>query len=172
MAEICRRLDGLPLAIELAAARVKILPPDALLARLEQRLPLLAGGARDTPERQQTLRAAIAWSYDLLDEHEQQKLARLSVFAGGWTLEAAEAVCECDLETLASLVDKSLVREQDARFSMLETIREFARERLTEQEPDGSSFRAHAEYFLERARVLRRGGHGRPEPRALRVVRA
>jgi predicted ATPase len=153
VAEICRRLDGLPLAIELAAARVKILPPDALLARLEQRLPLLAGGARDTPERQQTLRAAIAWSYDLLDEQEQQKLARLSVFAGGCTLEAAEGVCECDLETLASLVDKSLVREREGRFSMLETIREFARECLTEQEPDGALFRAHAEYFLEQARA-------------------
>jgi predicted ATPase len=153
VAEICRRLDGLPLAIELAAARVKILPPDALLARLQQRLPLLAGGARDTPERQQTLRAAIAWSYDLLEEQEQQKLARLSVFAGGCTLEAAEGVCECDLETLASLVDKSLVRERDGRFSMLETIREFARERLTELEPQGSSVRRHAEHFLERARV-------------------
>jgi predicted ATPase len=153
VAEICRRLDGLPLAIELAAARVKILPPVALLARLEQRLPLLAGGARDTPERQQTLRAAIAWSYDLLEEHEQWALVRLSVFAGGWTLESAEAVCECDLDTLASLVDKSLVREREGRFSMLETIREFARERLTEREPGGSSFRAHGEYFLERARA-------------------
>jgi predicted ATPase len=153
VAEICRRLDGLPLAIELAAARVKILPPVALLARLEQRLPLLAGGARDMPERQQTLRAAIAWSYDLLEEHEQWALVRLSVFAGGWTLESAEAVCECDLDTLASLVDKSLVREREGRFSMLETIREFARERLTEREPGGSSFRAHGEYFLERARA-------------------
>jgi predicted ATPase len=153
VAEICRRLDGLPLAIELAAARVKILPPDALLARLQQRLPLLAGGARDTPERQQTLRTAIAWSYDLLEEQEQQKLARLSVFAGGCTLEAAEGVCECDLETLASLVDKSLVRERDGRFSMLETIREFARERLTELEPHGASLRRHAEYFLEQAPV-------------------
>jgi predicted ATPase len=153
VAEICRRLDGLPLAIELAAARVKILLPDALLARLEQRLPLLAGGARDAPERQQTLRTAIAWSYDLLEEQEQQKLARLSAFAGGCTLEAAEGVCDCDLETLASLVDKSLVREQDGRFSMLETIREFSRERLTELEPDGASLRRHAEYFLEQARV-------------------
>jgi predicted ATPase len=151
VAEICRRLDGLPLAIELAAARVKILQPDALLARLEQRLPLLAGGARDAPERQQTLRAAIAWSYDLLEEREQAGVARLSVFSGGWTLEAAEAVCECDLEMLASLVDKSLVREREGRFSMLETIREFARDRLTEQEPDGRSLRRHAEYFFEQA---------------------
>jgi tetratricopeptide (TPR) repeat protein len=153
VAEICRRLDGLPLAIELAAARVKILSPDALLARLEQRLPLLAGGARDTPERQQTLRAAIAWSYDLLEGQEHEKLARLSVFGGGCTVEAAEGVCECDLETLALLVDKSLVRERDGRFSMLETIREFLRERLTELEPDGASLRRHAEYFLEHARL-------------------
>jgi predicted ATPase len=153
VAEICRRLDGLPLAIELAAARVKILQPDALLARLEQRLPLLAGGARDAPERQQTLQAAIAWSYDLLEEPEQEAVARLSVFAGGWTLEAAEAVCECGLETLASLVDKSLVRERDGRFSMLEVIREFARDRLTEQEPGGRSSRRHAEYFSEHAEV-------------------
>ena len=153
VAEICRRLDGLPLAVELAAARVKILQPDALLARLEQRLPLLAGGARDAPERQQTLRAAIAWSYDLLEEREQEAVARLSVFAGGWTLEAAEAVCDCDLETLASLVDKSLVRERDGRFSMLETIREFARGRLDEQETDARSVGRHARYFLEQARV-------------------
>ena len=153
VAEICRRLDGLPLAIELAAARVKILQPDALLARLEQRLPLLAGGARDAPERQQTLQAAIAWSYDLLEEREQEAVARLSVFAGGWTLESAEAVSECDLETLASLVDKSLVRERDGRFSMLETIREFVRDRLDEQEADGLSLRRHARYFLEQARA-------------------
>jgi predicted ATPase len=153
VAEICRRLDGLPLAIELAAARVKILLPDALLARLEQRLPLLAGGARDAPERQQTLRAAIAWSYDLLEEPEQEAAARLSVFAGGWTLESAEAVCECDLDTLASLVDKSLVREREGRFSMLETIREFARYRLNELEPDDRSLRRHAAYFFEEARV-------------------
>ena len=156
VAEICRRLDGLPLAVELAAARVKILQPDALLTRLEQRLPLLAGGARDAPERQQTLQAAIAWSYDLLEKDEREALARLSVFAGGWTLEAAEAVCECDLEPLASLVDKSLVRERHGRFSMLETIREFARDRLTEQATDGLWLRLHAEYFFEQALV-----HGR-----------
>jgi predicted ATPase len=153
VAEICRRLDGLPLAIELAAARVKILQPDSLLARLEQRLPLLAGGTRDAPERQRTLRGAIAWSYDLLEEAEREAMARLSVFAGGWTLEAAEAICECDLETLASLVDKSLVRERGGRFSMLETIREFALDCLSEQETDGRSLRRHAEFFLEQARV-------------------
>ena len=147
VAEICRRLDGLPLAIELAAARVKVLTPEALLARLEQRLPLLTGGASDLPERQRTLRATIAWSYDLLDLHEQKLLAQLSVFSG-WTLDAAEAGCDCDLETLSSLVDKSLVREQDGRFSMLETIREYARERLEESDEAEDLRRRHLEHYL------------------------
>ena len=114
VAEICRRLDGLPLAIELAAALVKVLAPDALLERLERRLALLTGGERDRPERQKTLRATIEWSYELLDAEEQELMARLSVFAGGWSLEAAEAVCDAELGTLASLVDKSLVREREA----------------------------------------------------------
>jgi predicted ATPase len=147
VAEICRRLDGLPLAIELAAARVKVLPPDALLARLELRLPLLTGGGRDLPERQRTLRATIEWSYDLLDPHEQNALARLSVFSG-WTLEAAAAVCDCDLEMLASLVDKSLIHVQDGRFSMLETIREYGRERL-EESGDAEELRSrHLEHYV------------------------
>ena len=148
VAEICRRLDGLPLAIELAAALVKLLPPDALLERLEQRLTLLTGGARDLPERQKTLRATIEWSYELLDVQEQQLMARLSVFAGGWRLEAAEAVCDAELGTLGALVDKSLIRERDGRFSMLETIREYALERLAELDPGDETRRLHAAYFL------------------------
>src|SRR5262249_26480169 len=142
IAEICRRLDGLPLALELAAARSNVLQPAALLARLEQRLPLLVHGARDVPQRQQTLRNTIAWSYDLLDESEKALFRRLSVFSGGFTLEAAEAVCVLDaastappsasdkdavLDQLAQLLDKSLVQGQqgtggEPRFTMLETI--------------------------------------------------
>ena len=128
VAEICARLDHLPLAIELAAARVKILSLRALLERLEQRLPVLAGGARDLPERQRTLRATIEWSHELLTDDERRMFARLAVFRGGCTLESAEAVAGADLDTLQSLVDKSLVRLRGARFWMLETIREFALE--------------------------------------------
>jgi predicted ATPase len=109
VAAICRRLDCLPLAVELAAARTKVLPPAAILERLERGLPLLTGGPRDAPERQQTLRATIAWSHDLLSADEQRLFARLSVFAGGCTLDAAETVCAADLDVLESLVDKSLV---------------------------------------------------------------
>ena len=133
--ELTRRLDGLPLAIELAAARVKLLGPEQLLEHIAQRLDLLKGG-RDADERHATLRATIGWSYDLLDDDEQQLFARLAVFRGGCTLDAAEAVCDADLDTLASLLDKSLVRRRrtaangEERFWMLETIREFAREHL------------------------------------------
>jgi predicted ATPase len=142
VAEICARLDGLPLAIELAAARVKLLSPQAMCSRLSNPLKFLTGGARDLPERQRTLRGAIAWSHALLDEGEQALFARLSVFSGGCALEAVEAVCdgEDDLpvdifEGLSSLVDKSMLRqeegiEEEPRFVMLETIREYARERL------------------------------------------
>lgn len=149
VAAICARLDHLPLAIELAAARVKLLSPAAMLERLEQRLPLLAGGARDAPERQRTLRATLEWSHDLLTDAEQRLFARLAVFRGGCTLEAAEAIADADLDTLQSLVDKSLLRVRDTgRFWMLETIREFAVERL-EASGEGDGLRdRHAEFFL------------------------
>jgi len=129
--EICRRLDGLPLALELAAARLKLLDPATLLARLDSRLSLLTRGPSDMPERQQTLEATIAWSYDLLLPEAQAVFLRLSIFAGTFDVEAAEAVVEADLEELATLVDASLLKSRgDSRFLMLETIREFARARL------------------------------------------
>jgi predicted ATPase/class 3 adenylate cyclase len=146
--DICRRLDNLPLALELAAARVKILSPEQILARLEQALPLLTGGRRDVPERQRTLAATIAWSHEMLSDPEQRLFARLSVFVGGSTLEAAETVCAAELDGLASLVDKSLVRQSGDRFWMLETIREFAFERLREDDTLDEVRRRHAEYFL------------------------
>ncbi|MBA3778811.1 MAG: adenylate/guanylate cyclase domain-containing protein [Chloroflexi bacterium] len=150
VAEICERLDNLPLAIELAAARVKLLSPRVLLERLEQRLPLLSGGSRDAPDRQRTLRATIEWSHELLTPDEQRLFARLAVFRGGCTLETAEAVVEADLDTLQSLVDKSLVRVRadSGRFWMLETIREFAVERLEASGEADEVRRRHADHFL------------------------
>ena len=182
IAEVCRRLDGLPLAIELAAARVKVLSPAALLARLEKRLPLLTGGPRDAPARQRTVRDAIAWSYDLLTEEERRLFRWLAVFAGGFTLEAAEAVTSrgveqsssreeasfssstprlsdssTPLDLLASLVDNSLLRaEADSaadgaaapRCTMLETIREYALERLEESGEAEAVRRVHAAWCL------------------------
>jgi predicted ATPase/class 3 adenylate cyclase len=155
VAAVCRRLDGLPLAIELAAARIKLLSPSALKERLEQSLKVLSSGRRDAAQRQRTLRGAIAWSYDLLAEEERILFRRLGVFAGGFTLEAAEEVCDREdlgidvLDGLSSLVDKSLVRatEDQERFSMLETIREFALERLEESGEAEEIRRAHAEFF-------------------------
>lgn len=146
--ELCERLDRLPLALELAAARTVLFSPEQLLQRLSQRLDLLKGG-RDADPRQQTLRATIAWSHDLLTVEEQQLFARLAVFVGGCTYEAAEKVCDADPDTLQSLLDKSLLRRRDTptgpRYWMLETIAEFARERL---EPDEDDLRAkHAEHF-------------------------
>jgi predicted ATPase/class 3 adenylate cyclase len=146
--ELCDRLENLPLALELAAARVRLLSPEQLLGRLARRLDLLKGG-RGVDARQQTLRATIEWSHDLLDEEEQRLFARLAVFAGGCTLETAEAVCDADLDTLQSLVDKSLVRIREGdRFWMLETIREYAAERLQESGEADELRRRHAEHFL------------------------
>ncbi len=161
IAEICHRLDGLPLAIELAAARVNVFSPRALLARLDHRLAVLTSGPLDLPARQQTLRQAIGWSYDLLTPGEQMLFRRLAVFVGGCTLTAVEAVArgggpDASLDVvngMASLVDKSLLRQEekggDLRFRMLETIREYALERLTDAEEADRFQQAHADYCLE-----------------------
>ena len=166
VAAICRRLDGLPLAIELAAARVKVLPPVALLARLERRLPLLTGGGRDLPARQQTMRDAIAWSYDLLTGGEQALFRRLAVFVGGFTLEAAEAVAGSPgdlgidvVDGVCSLVDKSLLRQEggpggEPRFGLLETVREFGLENLAASGEDAAVRRRHAEHFAAVAEAV------------------
>jgi predicted ATPase len=148
VAEICRRLDELPLALELAAARVKALSSKQILERLERRLPLLTGGARDLPERQRTLRATIEWSHELLTPDEQRLFARLGVFSGGATLDAAEQIVNADIDTLQSLVDKSLVRSSGGRYWMLETIREYAVERLEESGEAEELRRSHAAHFL------------------------
>ena len=179
VAEICQRLDGLPLAIELAAARVRALPPRAMLQRLERRLPLLTGGARDLPARQQTLRDAIAWSYDLLEPDEQALFRRLAVFRG-CTLEAAETVCAGDpprpgatsvalppldldvLDGIESLVEKSLLRQDEAAdgqpwYRMLETVREYALERLEESGEANAVHRRHVLAALRLAEAVRAG---------------
>jgi predicted ATPase/class 3 adenylate cyclase len=145
---VCHRLDGLPLAVELAAARTKLLAPQRLLERLDSALPILTGGARDAPERQRTLRATIEWSYDLLDLGSQELFARISVFAGTFPLEAAEDVCGADLDGLAALVDSSLVKPVgDDRFLMLDTIAEYARERLETMGGADELRGRHAGYF-------------------------
>jgi predicted ATPase/class 3 adenylate cyclase len=159
---ICRRLDGLPLALELAAARIAVLSPSALLSRLSGRLAVLTGGPRDTDERHQTLQNTIKWSYDLLEESDQLLFRRLAVFVDGCRLDATEAVCNCEtgdvagLDGLQSLVDKSLVRNRpdsdgESRFWMLETIREYASERLAKSGEAEMIARRHAEHFLELA---------------------
>jgi predicted ATPase len=160
VAQICVRLEGLPLAIELAAARIRMLPPQALLDRLKDRLKLLTGGPREFSERQRTLRSAIEWSYELLVEGEKALFGRLSVFPSGATLEATERVCDAlgdlsvdALDAASSLLDKSLVGQQvgaagEPRLVMLESIREFAREKL-EMSAEAEQFkRVHAKYFL------------------------
>ena len=170
VAEICRRLDGLPLAIELAAARTKVLSPAALLARMDRALPLLTGGARDLPDRLRTMRHAIAWSYDLLDNDAQALFNRLSVFAGTFTLLEAEEIASSNgqlLDGLASLVDNSLLRqlERDGepRFAMLETLREFGAERLDASGQADQTRTRHAEHFLSlaEASMVRLGGKER-----------
>ena len=159
VAAVCARLDGLPLAIELAAARIKLLSPSAMLARLESCLNLLTGGARDLPTRQQTLRGTVDWSYGLLNPAEQTLFRRLSVFTGGCTLEAVEAVCDTAgdlgldaLDGMASMVDKSLAQQVEAagetRFVMLSTIREYALERLAASDDVAATRRSHAAYYL------------------------
>jgi predicted ATPase len=160
IAEICVQLDGLPLAIELAAARSKLLPPQALLARLGQRLAVLTSGAQDAPARQQTLRHTLAWSYNLLNAQEQQLFRRLSVFVDGCTLQAVEAICETlgdgagqVVEAVASLIDKSLLHQteqegDEPRLRMLETIREYALEVLSASGELETTQQAHAAYYL------------------------
>ena len=161
IAEICRRLDGLPLAIELAAARTRLLPPATLLERLEDRLGLLTGGAADLPARQRTLRDAIAWSYDLLDARERTLLRRLAVFRGGCSLEAAEILCGGDdvLPALSILTEHSLVLTRwselgEPRFDLLETVAEFARERLADSGEGDELARRHALYFADLAEAI------------------
>ncbi len=165
IAAICSRLDGLPLAIELAAARVKLFPPRVLLQRLDSRLKILTGGPRDVPARQQTLRDAIAWSYELLDAGERALFRRLAVFVGGFTMDAAEVVCNASgdlgadvVDGVASLVDKSLLPQGTEekgllRFAMLETIREYALERLAESGEGDDVRQRHAAYFAAFSRV-------------------
>jgi predicted ATPase len=154
--ELCRRLDNLPLALELAAARARVLTPEQILERLAQRLDLLRGG-RDVDPRQATLRATIEWSHDLLDEHEQQLFRRLAVFAGGCTLDAAEDIADAELDTLQALVEKSLVRSTGGRYWMLETVHDYAMERLAEAGGHDEVARRHAEWYA----ALGLGSEGR-----------
>jgi len=172
VAAICVRLDGLPLALELAAARMNILSPKMLFARLEHRLALLTDGPRDLAPRQRTLRATIDWSYTLLDLSAQLLLGRLAVFAGGWTLDAAEAVSSAIgplaasmLDSLQALIDHQLIQrnagaDNEPRFTMLETIREYALEHLTERGEAATAQRAHAAYFCDWAERAERALHG------------
>jgi predicted ATPase len=155
VAAVCRRLDNLPLAIELAAARVKLLPPAVLLQRLDEALSLLAGGAVDLPERLRTLRATIDWSHDLLDSDAKAAFRRVSVFRGSFTLDAAEAITGADLDQLAALLDQSLLKPLgDERFFLLETLREYARERIDEAGETAEYALRHARWYLERLQAI------------------
>jgi predicted ATPase len=158
VAEICHRLDGIPLAIELAAARIKVLTAEQIAERLDDRFRLLTGGSRTAMPRHHTLRAAIDWTYDLLSDDERTLLLRLSVFRGGWTLDAAQEICACEhvdpyhvLDILAQLADKSLVQVYEvgeiARYSLLETLRQYAWERLDEVGSAAQVCNQHASYF-------------------------
>jgi predicted ATPase len=150
VAEICRRLDGIPLALELAAARLPLLPPGHLLTRLTRRLPVLVDGPHDLPDRQKTMRDAIAWSYELLDQTEQRLFRQLCVFTGGGTLDAVEAVCGADAVTgLAALVAGNLVRTPAGpRVRLLETIREYGTEQLEDRAEAEATRRRHAAWYL------------------------
>jgi len=163
VAEICRKLDGLPLAIELAAARSRLLPPAVMLEKLKDRLDILSGGARDLPQRQQTMRATIDWSYVLLSDDERQLFCRLSVFSGGWTIDSAEAICsgkgiekEKILDLMASLLDKSLITVDMSgyRYTMLETIKQYAAEKLKGSGSHDRFMQRHLDYFLDMAEIL------------------
>jgi non-specific serine/threonine protein kinase len=160
VSEICDRLDRMPLAIELAAARVNVLSPASILGRLDKRLAFLTTGPRDMPARQQTLRATIQWSFDLLDASARQLLARLSIFAGGFELDAAEDVAEADLDTLGALVEHNLVRREGGRYRLLDTIREFAADQLDPAERARMAMR-HARHFAGLVRRALDEGNGR-----------
>jgi predicted ATPase len=182
VAEICARLDGLPLAIELAAARVKLLPPLSLLARLERRLCLLTSGPRDAPARQRTLRDAIAWSHDLLTEEQQIVFRRLAVFTGGCTFDGAEAVANAEgaldlFEAIAALVDASQLRQgsgtdAEPRFWMLETVREYAAEQLEASGEEAAIQERYAAHFLARVAQAAVGIRGSEQIRWLDQIEA
>ena len=166
---VAERLDRLPLAIELAAARTKVLSPAEILDRLERRLPVLASGPRDAPRRQRTLQATIDWSYGLLNADEQRLLARLSVFAGGCTLQAAEAVCDAELDTLEGLVDRSLVRADGGRYRMLQTLREYALDKLARSGQEDLIRRRHAQWCIELIEPYGLYTYTGPEPGRVRL---
>ncbi len=178
VAEICQRLDGLPLAIELAAVRVNMLTPQAILKRLENSLKLLTGGARDLPERQRTMYGAIAWSYDLLDEDERKLFNRVFVFRGGFTLDSAEAIADANVDVfncLTSLVDKSMLvqgeqSDGEPRLKMLQVVREFAREKLEQSGEENETRHLHAKFFTDLAEQAEPGFRGEKSSEWLEII--